>query len=133
VVVAVSAFNHPLNLIVRQVAPAAGCPVIVKPATDTPLFCLRFFSILHEAGLPPGWCQALVVASRALSQQLVTDPRVGFFSFLVSAAVGWSLRSSLTPGMRCALEHGGAAPTLVLRRLRRYGWLQVAACSLLTL
>ena len=135
VVVAVSAFNHPLNLIVRQVAPAiaAGCPVIVKPATDTPLFCLRFFSILHEAGLPPGWCQALVIASRALSQQLVTDPRVGFFSFIVSAAVGWSLRSSLTPGMRCALEHGGAAPTLVLRRLRRYGWLQVAACSLLTL
>jgi acyl-CoA reductase-like NAD-dependent aldehyde dehydrogenase len=133
VVVAVSAFNHPLNLIVRQVAPAAGCPVIVKPATDTPLFCLRFFSILHEAGLPPGWCQALVIASRALSQQLVTDPRVGFFSFIVSAAVGWSLRSSLTPGMRCALEHGGAAPTLVLRRLRRYGWLQVAASSLLTL
>jgi acyl-CoA reductase-like NAD-dependent aldehyde dehydrogenase len=63
VVVAVSAFNHPLNLSMRQVAPAiaAGCPVIVKPATETPLFCLRFFSILHEAGLPPGWWQALVI------------------------------------------------------------------------
>jgi acyl-CoA reductase-like NAD-dependent aldehyde dehydrogenase len=52
VVVAVSAFNHPLNLIVRQVAPAAGCPVIVKPATDTPLFCLRFFSSNSSRSLP---------------------------------------------------------------------------------
>ena len=53
-VVAVSAFNHPLNLIVHQVGPAvaAGCPVIVKPATDTPLSCLRFVEILREAGLP---------------------------------------------------------------------------------
>ena len=56
VVVAVSAFNHPLNLIVHQVGPAiaAGCPVIVKPATDTPLSCLRFVAILREAGLPHG-------------------------------------------------------------------------------
>ena len=55
VVVAVSAFNHPLNLIVHQVGPAiaAGCPVIVKPAGDTPLSCLRFVAILREAGLPP--------------------------------------------------------------------------------
>ena len=62
VVVAVSAFNHPLNLIVHQVAPAiaAGCPVIVKPAEATPLSCLRFVAILREAGLPEAWCQALV-------------------------------------------------------------------------
>ena len=53
VVVAVSAFNHPLNLIVHQVgaAVAAGCPVIVKPAGDTPLMCLRFVQILHQAAL----------------------------------------------------------------------------------
>ena len=115
VVVAVSAFNHPLNLIVHQVAPAvaAGCPVIVKPATDTPLSCLRFATILHEAGLPQEWCQPLVIESRELSQQLVTDSRVGFFSFIGSAAVGWSLRSRLAPGTRCALEHGGAAPVIV--------------------
>ena len=56
VVVAVSAFNHPLNLIVHQVAPAiaAGCPVIVKPATDTPLSCLRFTAILHRGRAAAG-------------------------------------------------------------------------------
>ena len=43
----------------------------------------------------------------------MTDPRVGFFSFIGSAAVGWSLRSRLAPGTRCALEHGGAAPVIV--------------------
>lgn len=54
VVVAVSAFNHPLNLITHQVGPAiaAGCPVIVKPAEDTPLSCFRFVEILRQAGLP---------------------------------------------------------------------------------
>jgi acyl-CoA reductase-like NAD-dependent aldehyde dehydrogenase len=114
VVVAVSAFNHPLNLIVHQVGPAiaAGCPVIVKPATDTPLSCLRFVELLHAAGLPREWCQALVIESKELSQQLVTDSRVGFFSFIGSAAVGWQLRSRLAPGVRCALEHGGAAPVI---------------------
>ncbi|MBV1932735.1 MAG: aldehyde dehydrogenase family protein [Porticoccaceae bacterium] len=116
VVVAVSAFNHPLNLIVHQVAPAvaAGCPVIVKPAQDTPLSCLSFVEILHEAGLPEDWCQALVIDDLSVAEQLVTDPRVGFFSFIGSAAVGWTLRSKLAPGVRCALEHGGVAPVLVL-------------------
>jgi acyl-CoA reductase-like NAD-dependent aldehyde dehydrogenase len=111
----VSAFNHPLNLIVHQVAPAiaAGCPVIVKPATDTPLSCLRLVAILQQAGLPQPWCQALVIESRELSQSLVTDPRVGFFSFIGSPAVGWRLRAQLAPGVRCALEHGGAAPVIV--------------------
>jgi acyl-CoA reductase-like NAD-dependent aldehyde dehydrogenase len=115
VVVALSAFNHPLNLIVHQVAPAiaAGCPVIVKPAQDTPLSCFRFVRLLHEAGLPEGWCQALLTESREVTGKLVTDPRVGFFSFIGSAAVGWSLRSRLAPGTRCALEHGGAAPVIV--------------------
>jgi acyl-CoA reductase-like NAD-dependent aldehyde dehydrogenase len=115
VVVAVSAFNHPLNLIVHQVAPAiaAGCPVIVKPAEATPLSCLRFVAILREAGLPEAWCQALVTESREVTGKLVTDPRVGFFSFIGSAAVGWSLRARLAPGTRCALEHGGAAPVIV--------------------
>ena len=115
VVVAVSAFNHPLNLIVHQVAPAVatGCPVIVKPAGHTPLSCFRFVSILHEAGLPPKWCQAMVIKDREASTQLVTDPRVAFFSFIGSPGVGWKLRSQLAPGTRCALEHGGAAPVIV--------------------
>jgi len=114
-VVAVSAFNHPLNLIVHQVAAAvaAGCPVVVKPAEDTPLSCLRFVQILSEAGLPDGWAQVLISADRDTSQALVTDPRVAFFSFIGSARVGWMLRSQLAPGTRCALEHGGAAPLFV--------------------
>lgn len=114
VVVAVSAFNHPLNLIVHQVAPAVatGCPVIVKPASDTPLSCFEFIDILHEAGLPQDWARA-VMTPRDASEKLVTDPRVAFFSFIGSAGVGWSLRSKLAPGARCALEHGGVAPVIV--------------------
>ena len=115
VVVAVSAFNHPLNLAVHQIGPAiaAGCPVIIKPAEDTPLSCLRLVSIMHEAGLPEAWCQALCISDHTIATKLVTDSRVGFFSFIGSAAVGWMLRSKLAPGTRCALEHGGVAPVIV--------------------
>ena len=114
-VVSVSAFNHPLNLIIHQVAPAvaAGCPVIVKPAAITALSCMHFVAILHEAGLPEEWCQAVVPAGREQSEALVVDPRVAFFSFIGSAGVGWSLRSKLAPGTRCALEHGGVAPVII--------------------
>lgn len=115
VVVAVSAFNHPLNLIVHQVAAAvaSGCPVIVKPADDTPLSAQSFVRLLHAAGLPPEWCQFVVPETLQISEQLVTDARVGFFSFIGSARVGWMLRSKLAPGTRCALEHGGAAPVIL--------------------
>jgi len=114
-VVAVSAFNHPLNLIVHQLAPAiaAGNPVIVKPAEDTPLSCYRFVDLLREAGLPDGWCQALVVTDMDVATALVTDPRVAFFSFIGSAKTGWMLRAKLAPGTRCALEHGGVAPVIL--------------------
>lgn len=115
VVVAVSAFNHPLNLVVHQVGPAvaSGCPVIVKPAADTPLSCLAFVEILREAGLPDECCQVVVTDDLDTAQKLVTDSRVGFFSFIGSARVGWMLRSRLAPGTRCALEHGGAAPVIL--------------------
>jgi acyl-CoA reductase-like NAD-dependent aldehyde dehydrogenase len=114
VVVAVSAFNHPLNLIVHQVAPAVavGCPVLVKPAHDTPLSCQAFVEILYEAGLPEEWCR-FVPCDVVVAEQMVTDPRVAFFTFIGSETVGWSLRSKLAPGTRCALEHGGVAPVLV--------------------
>ncbi len=115
VVLAFSAFNHPVNLIVHQVFPgvAAGCPVIVKPAEATPLSCMRLVGILHEAGLPKEWCQALLTSDLDVSGKLVSDPRVAFFSFIGSARVGWMLRSQLAPGARCSLEHGGAAPVLM--------------------
>ncbi|MFK8028836.1 MAG: aldehyde dehydrogenase family protein [Gammaproteobacteria bacterium] len=115
VVVAVSAFNHPLNLIVHQVVPAVatGCPVVVKPAADTPLSCIALAKILREAGLPAAWCQVAITDSREAAEHLVTDSRVAFFSFIGSAKVGWMLRSKLAPGARCALEHGGVAPLLI--------------------
>ncbi|NQV61559.1 MAG: aldehyde dehydrogenase family protein [Alphaproteobacteria bacterium] len=114
VVVAVSAFNHPLNLIIHQVVPAVavGCPVIVKPAPPTPLSCIRFVELLHQAGLPEGWCQ-VCPCDNDVAEQLVSDARVAFFSFIGSARIGWYLRSKLAPGARCALEHGGAAPVIV--------------------
>ncbi len=113
-VVAISAFNHPLNLIVHQVAPAiaTGCPVIVKPAATTPLSCLRFIELAHAAGLSPEWCQA-IVCDQVTAERLATDPRVAFFSFIGSARVGWMLQSKLSPGTRSALEHGGVAPAIV--------------------
>ena len=81
-VVAVSAFNHPLNLIVHQVAPAVavGCPVLVKPADDTPLSCKAFVEILYEAGLSEEWCR-FVACDIPTAEKMVTDPRVAFFSF----------------------------------------------------
>ncbi|MFB3082686.1 MAG: aldehyde dehydrogenase family protein [Gammaproteobacteria bacterium] len=114
VVVGVSAFNHPLNLIVHQVGPAVatGCPVIIKPAEDTPLSCFRFVEMLRAAGLPQAWCQSFIVEDLDVATRLVADARVGFFSFIGSARVGWMLRSKLAPGTRCALEHGGAAPVI---------------------
>jgi len=117
VVAAISAFNHPLNLIVHQVAPAiaVGCPVIIKPASTTPLSCFEFVAMVHEAGLPPAWCQTFLPDSTALAEALATDPRVAFLSFIGSARVGWGLRAKLAPGTRCALEHGGAAPVIVDR------------------
>ena len=114
IVVAVSAFNHPLNLAVHQIvtAIAAGCPVIFKPATATPLSGLALADILKEAGLPDGWLQ-IILCDNEVAELLVTDPRVNFFSFIGSAKVGWYLKSKLSPGARCALEHGGAAPVIV--------------------
>ena len=117
IVAAISAFNHPLNLIVHQVVPAVavGCPVIIKPANTTPLSCIELVSLVHEAGLPPDWCQVFLPETNELAEALVTDPRVAFLSFIGSSRVGWHLRSKLAPGTRCALEHGGAAPVIIDR------------------
>lgn len=117
VVAAISAFNHPLNLVAHQTAPAiaTGCPVIVKPAMATPLCCVELAKLVQEAGMPPGWVQTFLPAERELAERFATDPRVAFLSFIGSARVGWSLRSKLAPGARCALEHGRVAPLIVDR------------------
>lgn len=114
VVASVSAFNHPINLIIHQTIPAiaVGSPVIIKPAPTTPLTCLLLVDIFESAGLPKGWCTAKP-CDNEVAEQLVTSPKVNFFSFIGSAKVGWYLRSKLSPGTRCALEHGGAAPVII--------------------
>jgi len=117
VAAAISAFNHPLNLIVHQVAPAiaVGCPVIVKPASSTPLCCLELVKIARAAGLPEAWCQSYIPPSSAGAEKLASDPRVAFLSFIGSGSVGWYLRTKIAPGTRCGLEHGGAAPLVIDR------------------
>jgi acyl-CoA reductase-like NAD-dependent aldehyde dehydrogenase len=114
-VLALSAFNHPINLIVHQIGPAiaAGCPVLVKPSRDTPLSCLAVVQALWDAGLPQAWCRVLIPASHDATEALLRDPRLRFLSFIGSAEVGWGLRSRMAPGVRCALEHGGIAPVIV--------------------
>ena len=114
VVLAISAFNHPVNLIVHQVVPAfaSGCPVLVKPASATPLSCRNVLRLMHEAGVPEAWATMLSCAA-ATAEKLVADPRVAFLSFIGSSRVGWHLRSKLAPGATCALEHGGAAPVVL--------------------
>ena len=111
---AISAFNHPVNLIIHQVIPAiaAGCPVVVKPASRTPLSCLSLVELLHQSGLPKDWCQA-VFCSNEDAELLVTDRRLSFLTFIGSAKVGWALRSKLAAGANCVLEHGGVAPVIV--------------------
>lgn len=115
-VTAISAFNHPINLIIHQVIPAVavGCPVVVKPATKTPLSCLSLVDLLHQAGLPKEWCQT-VVCSNEDAELLVSDPRLNFLTFIGSSRVGWALRSKLAHGANCTLEHGGSAPVVVER------------------
>ncbi|MDK4701954.1 MULTISPECIES: aldehyde dehydrogenase family protein [unclassified Rhizobium] len=117
VVAAISAFNHPLNLIIHQIAPAVavGCPVIVKPAATTPISCIEIVKLFWEAGLDEPWCQTFITEDNALAESFATDQRVAFLSFIGSAKVGWYLKSKLPPGTRCALEHGGAAPVIVDR------------------
>lgn len=114
VVVAISAFNHPFNLLMHQVIPAVavGCPVLIKPAGTTPLSCLYLMELLYEAGLPREWAQA-VLCDNKLAEKMATDRRVDFLTFIGSSRVGWYLRSKIAPGTRCALEHGGAAPVIV--------------------
>ena len=114
IVLAISAFNHPINLIIHQVIPAiaTGCPVLVKPASSTPRSCLKIIEALYTAGLPPEWCQPLICPS-SIIEKLAANSAISFLSFIGSAAVGWHLQSQLAPGVTCALEHGGVASVII--------------------
>ena len=114
VCVGIGAWNYPTQIAAWKGAPALACgnAMVFKPSETTPLCALKIAEILHEAGLPQDWARA-VNPSRDDATKMVTDSRVAFFTFIGSSKVGWSLRSQLAPGTRCALEHGGVAPVIV--------------------
>jgi acyl-CoA reductase-like NAD-dependent aldehyde dehydrogenase len=90
VVAAISPFNFPLNLVAHKVAPAiaAGCTVVLKPATATPITSVRLVELLVEAGLPPGAINLVIGGGSTVGNWLTADPRVAKVSFTGSPVVG---------------------------------------------
>ena len=114
VVSSISAFNHPVNLIAHQVAPplAAGNTVLLKPSGDTPISALKMGEMLAKAGLPDGFL-SILPCEPPVAEQLASDPRINYLSFIGSAKVGWHLRRVAADGTRVGLEHGGNAPAII--------------------
>ena len=114
-VLAITPFNFPLNLVAHKVAPAlaAGNPVVVKPASSTPLCALALAEILLEAGLPPE-AVSVVPCPGSAAEPMVADERFKLFSFTGSAEVGWRLKS-VAGKKRVTLELGGNAAAVVDR------------------
>jgi glyceraldehyde-3-phosphate dehydrogenase (NADP+) len=113
VVGAITPFNFPLNLVVHKVAPAiaAGCPVVLKPSSKTPIVALMLTRLLDEAGLPKGAISVLPAPSRETGP-LVEDERVKLLTFTGSPEVGWDLRQR-AGRKRVTLELGGNAGCIV--------------------
>lgn len=113
VVVGISPFNFPLNLVAHKVAPAiaAGCPIVLKPASATPLTALELARLLDECGLPEGWLQVLTIRGRDTTR-LVQHPEVAMITFTGSPDVGWSIREQ-APRKKVGLELGNNTPVIV--------------------
>jgi len=114
VVGAISPFNFPLNLVAHKLAPAlaAGCAVVLKPASQTPLSALLLAELETEAGLPPGWVNVVVGHASEIGDVLIEDDRVKAITFTGSGAVGWTL-AERAPRKRVNLELGNATPVIV--------------------
>ena len=114
VVGAISPFNFPLNLVAHKIAPAlaAGCAVVLKPASATPLSALFLAELEEEAGLPPGWLSVLVGPAAEIGDVIVEDERVKLITFTGSSGVGWKLKER-APKKRVNLELGNATPLIV--------------------
>ena len=114
IVGAISPFNFPLNLVAHKLAPAlaAGCAVVLKPASQTPLSALLLAELEDEAGLPPGWLSVLVGPSAEIGDVLVEDERVRAITFTGSGGVGWKLKER-APKKKVSLELGNATPVIV--------------------
>jgi acyl-CoA reductase-like NAD-dependent aldehyde dehydrogenase len=114
IVGAISPFNFPLNLVAHKIGPAlaAGCPVVLKPATSTPLSALFLASLEEEAGLPPGWINVVSGSASAIGDVIVEDERVKLITFTGSGAVGWGI-AERAHRKRVKLELGNATPAIV--------------------
>jgi acyl-CoA reductase-like NAD-dependent aldehyde dehydrogenase len=114
VVGAISPFNFPLNLVAHKIAPAlaAGCAVVLKPASQTPMSALLLAELEEEAGLPPGWLNVLVGPASEIGDVMVEDERVKLITFTGSSGVGWKLKER-APKKRVNLELGNATPLIV--------------------
>ena len=114
VVAGICPFNFPLNLVAHKVAPAiaAGCPIVIKPASTTPLTALALADLLVDAcGLPVGWIQ-VALCDGAVASHLATHDDVSMISFTGSPEIGWAIRAA-APRKRVGLELGNNAPVII--------------------
>ena len=118
IAVLITPWNYPAAMGTRKIAPAlaAGCPVIIKPASETPLTMLALMPLLEEAGVPKGLVNVLPSSqSSAIVDTMLSDRRVRVVSFTGSTEVGRKLlHSAADQVLKPAMELGGNAPLLVL-------------------
>jgi acyl-CoA reductase-like NAD-dependent aldehyde dehydrogenase len=114
VVGGISPFNFPLNLVAHKVAPAiaAGCPIVLKPASQTPLSAVALRDLLYECGLPEAWFQVVCGRASEVGNALVEHDEVAMITFTGSAEVGWSIRAK-APRKKVGLELGNNAPVVI--------------------
>jgi acyl-CoA reductase-like NAD-dependent aldehyde dehydrogenase len=114
VVAAISPFNFPLNLVAHKLAPAiaAGCPVVLKPAPQTPLTALALVDLLVDAGLPPDWISVVTDRRAEAGGPLVEHPVPAVVTFTGSVPVGWGIAAA-APRKRVLLELGSNSPLIV--------------------
>jgi acyl-CoA reductase-like NAD-dependent aldehyde dehydrogenase len=115
IVAGIAPFNFPMNLAVHKIAPAiaAGCPIILKPASSTPLSTLELARIIDQTELPKGAISVLPM-DRVGGNQLVTDERFSLLSFTGSPEVGWEMKKN-AGRKKVVLELGGNAGVIVSR------------------
>ena len=115
VVGAIAPFNFPLNLVVHKVAPAiaAGCPVVLKPASQTPFSSIALAEMLiDECGLPADYLQVVTGGGSTVGNAVVDHPDIALITFTGSPDVGWGIRSR-APRKRVGLELGNNAPVII--------------------
>jgi len=115
VVGAIAPFNFPLNLVAHKLGPAiaAGCPVVLKPASQTPFSSLRLAEMLiEECGLPPEYLQVVTGSGGTVGNAIVDHPDIALITFTGSPEVGWSIRAR-APRKRVGLELGNNAPVII--------------------